>query len=82
MFSLLGISGLQWKHHFGSSVSVVLNDNSSDSHAEILHHVQANGMMAVDSDMTSSDHEVQVTCQDANVILHQRQFHFVYVLLL
>jgi len=80
VFPFLGISGLQWKHHFGLSVSVTLNDNSADSHAEILHHVQVNGMVAVDSDLTSSDCEVQVTCQDANVILHQRQFHFVYVL--
>lgn len=78
-FSATGISGLQWKHHFGSSVSVTLNDNSSDSHAEILHHVQVNGMVAVDSDLTSSDREVQVTCQDANVILHQRQFHFIHL---
>ena len=80
LFSLLGISGLQWKHHFGSSVSVTLNDSSADSHAEILHHVQVNGMVAVDNDISLSDREVQVTCQDANVILHQRQFHFMYVL--
>lgn len=78
-FSATGISGLQWKRHLGSSVSVTLNDNSSDNHAEILHHVQVNGMVAVDSDLTTSDREVQVTCQDANVILHQRQFHFIHL---
>ena len=79
IFQLLGISGLQWKHHFGSSISVTLNDNSADNHAEILNHIQLNGMVAVDSDLSTSDREVQVMCQDANVILHQRQFHFMYV---
>ena len=77
---LLGVAGLQWKHHFGSSVSVTLNDNSSENCAEIMNHVKMNGMVTVDDVSASSEHDVQVTCQDANVILHQRQFHFMYVL--
>ena len=75
-----GIAGLQWKRHFGQSVSVTLNDNSADNHAEILNHVKLNDMLATDADISSSDQEVQVTRHDANIILHQRQFHFVYVI--
>lgn len=80
MFFLLGIAGLQWKHHFGSSVAVTLNDNSVESCREIINHAQVNGMVTTDDVSSSSDNEVQVLCQDANVILHQRQFHFMYVL--
>ena len=81
MCVLLGVAGLQWKRHFGSSVSVTLNDNSAENCTEIRSHAQSNGMLTVDDVSASTDHEVQVTCQDANVILHQRQFHFMYVLL-
>jgi len=77
---LLGIAGLQWKRQFGSSVSVTLNDNSAENCAEIANHARVNGMVTVDDVSASSDHEVQITCQDANVILHQQQFHFMYVL--
>jgi len=81
-FRSLGIAGLQWKHHFGSSVSVTLNDSSPHNTAEMQNHVRLNGMVTVDEFSSSvSDREVQVTCQDANVILHQRQFSFVYVTL-
>ena len=76
----LGVAGLQWKHHFGSSVSVTLNDNSAENCAEIMNHVKLNGMATVDDVSGSSEQEVQVSCQDANVILHQRQFHFMCVL--
>jgi len=75
---LLGIVGLQWKHHFRSSVSVTLNDSSAKNCAEIVNHAQLNGMVTVDDVSASSDHAVQVICQDANVTLHQRQFHFMY----
>lgn len=80
VFLLLGVAGLQWKRHFGSSVSVTLNDNSAENCAEITNHVKLNGMVTVDDVSGSSEQEVQVSCQDANVILHQRQFHFMCVL--
>jgi len=79
---VLGVAGLQWKRHFGSSVSVTLNDNSVESCRDIMTHVELNGMTAADDISSSSEHDVQVTGQDANVILHQRQFHFMCVLIL
>jgi len=45
----------------------------------MMNHAKINGMIATDDISTSSDNELQVTGQDANVILHQRQFHFMYV---
>ena len=59
-------------------MSVTLNDNSTKNCSEMSNHVQLNGFVTVDDISTMSDCEVQVTCQDANVILHQRQFHFMY----
>jgi len=61
-------------------VIVSLNDISEESCANAANHIKLNGMVMVDSVSASSDNEVQVTCQDANVILHQRQFHFMYVI--
>jgi len=80
LFFLLGVAGLQWKRHFGSSVSVTLNDNSDENCREIINHAKINGMMTAEDVSSSSDNEVQVTCLDANVILHQRQFYFMYVM--
>lgn len=80
LFFLLGIAGLQWKHRFGSSISVTLNDNSAENCSEITNHAKINGMITADDVSSSSNREVQVTCHDANVILHQRQFHFMYVM--
>jgi len=75
----VGVTGMQWKRHLGRAVDVTINDCGANCFAEIVENIQLNDMTVTDSTECSTDNGIHVSSVDANVILHQRQFHFMYV---
>lgn len=77
----VGVTGMQWKRHLGRAVDVTVNDYDASCCAEIVKNIQLNNMTVTDSAACSTENGIHVSCTDANVILHQKQFHFMYVIL-
>lgn len=83
----VGISGLQWKHHFGKQIEVTINDFSKEACSEIRDYCQLNAFTIRDytiqdtftkRNTSDSPREVILSNNDANVVLHQSQHHFMY----
>ena len=83
---LLGINGLLWKYHFNQFVHVTINDNNADAIASIQQNCVIN---EVDWQQNTANHSTLESCgktvdkpminivqSDANVLMHQKQFHF------
>ena len=82
LFALLlflsGILGLQWLKHGSKNLRVTLNDMDPVCVENIKLNCRKNGFKVYGEDSAEHDGSTaEVTCSDANVILHQRQFHFV-----
>jgi hypothetical protein len=82
--NIVGITGLLWNRHFGHSTQITINDNSSEAIECIQQNSDLNGIAwrkgasnndSSDLNGTSSE-GVEITHSDANVLMHQRQFHF------
>lgn len=58
---------------------MTVNDYDVNSVAEITANIELNHMMVLGGMAVAADNGINVSCFDANVILHQRQFHFMYV---
>ena len=91
----LGITGLQWKQHLGSKVDVTINELNTSVCQQIKNNCVNNKFTTseykpIRSDSLTLNHdeesnkpqEIELANCDANVILHQTQFHFVYVVVL
>jgi tRNA G26 N,N-dimethylase Trm1 len=83
-FLIVGITGLLWNRHFGHSTQITINDNSSEAVECIQQNCDLNGVLwrkgASNYDSPglngTSSEGVEITHSDANVLMHQRQFHF------
>lgn len=77
-----GIGGLQWKKHHGEKVAVVLNELDAAACEEVRHNCARNGFTVSHDESHDGSHDstsIEVTNLDANVLMHQRQFDFMYV---
>ena len=72
-----GIAGLQWKKHNGKKIAVTLNELDPDVCSTIKENCKQNVFSCGSLEDSEKDAQfVEVTNMDANVILHQRQYHF------
>ena len=90
MSIFLGIGGLQWKHHLGNKVDVTINELNSATCQQIKKHCVSNNFTTSDykpirsegpnlnpNSFSDTPRVIEMANYDANVILHQTQYHFV-----
>lgn len=76
---VLGIGGILWKKQLKEKIRVTLNDYSEYCVEQIQQNCQKNELKHSHSAEELPENTVEVTNLDANIMLHQRQFNFVYV---
>ncbi|XP_077986437.1 tRNA (guanine(27)-N(2))-dimethyltransferase-like [Glandiceps talaboti] len=81
-FGGTGISGLQWIKHCEGAVQVTISDVCKESTQLIQENCQRNGISVQgekDEQTNNCTNSVKVVNCDANVLLHQQAFDFVYL---
>ncbi|CAD5113674.1 DgyrCDS2835 [Dimorphilus gyrociliatus] len=77
-FSATGISGMLWNKYV-DNVEVTMNDIKEDSISSIKTNCILNNVQFVENEKTIDDNAVIITQQDANVLMHSKQYHFVHL---